>query len=1779
MKKIIQFSNDVKKMINYKLIFSLITILISSSLFAEGTPTLSPNASNITAVLSAPDLASGSYYNAPEDNRIYFNIGNFATEKLYFGFDWRQYAVGNPPPRLNNVYYRIRRPDGSVALTAIWNSTLGSAGSIDNHVQALAGPNIGGVTTGYNPLVFSPTVSGEHWIELYRSNDGGVTPLTSNADRAVGALFDMTVATSATGVKRNGRLHSDKWAFIAVSSSFGNSIIASSEPNFYAYTDDRVVLLIDFKPGFQPIAYNVSVNRYGVSETGSFETTRRSINAAVSPTLLNGFKVFLNNPDSVLYPVSSIPAAPTFLSPTITLCGPYRVNFNISEPGDVKLFFDLNGVSGFQTGTTDRMLELTGLFAGNNFIIWDGLDGFGNPVLDGASMTLTLNFLKGRFNLPLYDAELNINGFNVSSIAPVAITNSLMFWDDSLLTNIDGNCNGGNNEENVNLTGTGLNNSIIGTVSPARAWSGNGNLLQTIPAPAVGANQTDGLTCTDYGNARLLNTWGYGLVSSAVATTTFKGCSDLRVVKTVNNSTPVVGNNVTFTITASNLGISNDSNVVVSDVLPSGYTLVSATPSTGTWSAPNWTIGNFVSGANATLTIVATVSFNGNYTNTATISGTNSDPVLSNNTSSVATTPTTNTGLGFACSNKFYLTRQVTTPSNQTLLSEITIDSANNDINIATVTTYPNLLMNASFYYNGFIYAFGQNPGSNILYQLRNNGTVVAQTVSGLPAKFWNNAVCDRNGIVYLIDPGTFTMWSFNINTLVVNSTNLTGISDSPSVANFGDLIIDPTDNLLYGFYTNNSGNLRGLYRIDPSASTLTLVGGNANNTGIGSLFINASGNLYAYGSPLAGGDQNTFYSINKTSGAFTQIGTPDTPVTQSDGCDCPYRVALNLSTNVTSTDVTSCASGTFNYIFSISNSTPATLTNQSISYTIDNRLSFSFTALSLQSTLQAIYGNSVVVTISNANSGTNNVLTINNLNVPLGTTTFSTSVTTNSTTFTSGANIINTQAIWNNLPAQYGGSELSNNPNTPLPLDFTPITINFFPQPNAGADQSGVCAGSTATLTGTPNNGTWTAQSGNPTGASLGVTTSGIAVATFAANAILGTYNFIYTSQGCSDSVAINVVGCADLGVLKTVNNSNPIIGTNVTFTITAINNGPSNAIGVNVNDILPNGYSVVSVTPSIGTWTAPNWSLGSLNNGASQTLTIVATVNSTGNYANTAIISGTYTDSNTNNNSSTATPTPVSGIINAVNDNGVLINGYIGGTSFINVLVNDTLNGVLITNPALVTTTFVTSTNPNVTLSGTNVVVAAGTPAGNYILTYRICEIANPTNCDNAEVTVPVGPPTIDARNDSGSSVNGSTGGISLTNVLGNDTLNGLAVIPTQINTTFVSSTHPGITLSGTNVVVAPNTPAGSYTLTYRICEILNPTNCDTAVVTVPVTAAPIVAENDLMPSTNGASGNPSVGNVLVANGSGADTLNNNPLLNLSLITMTVQTPAVSIGGAPVPTLNTTTGVVTVPVGTPAGTYTITYQICQNLNPTNCDTAIVTVPVYVPSIMLLKDGLFSDTTSPSGVSVGDTINYNFTIINTGSSDLTNITISDSFVNVVGLPIALLSVGQSNFNNFTAQYIITQADIDAGQVDNVALVTGTPPNGPNVTDVSSDPTPCNACTPINPACTSCTITLLPNAPSIQITKDGTYVDSSAPIGVTNPGDTISYAFVVTNTGNVTLTNVVINDALTGSVNLAVAPSTLLPGQSGTATATYTITQADINVGTVYNLATVSGNP
>src|SRR5262249_49710358 len=73
------------------------------------------------------------------------------------------------------------------------------------------------------------------------------------------------------------------------------------------------------------------------------------------------------------------------------------------------------------------------------------------------------------------------------------------------------------------------------------------------------------------------------------------------------------------------------------------------------------------------------------------------------------------------------------------------------------------------------------------------------------------------------------------------------------------------------------------------------------------------------------------------------------------------------------------------------------------------------------------------------------------------------------------------------------------------------------------------------------------------------------------------------------------------------------------------------------------------------------------------------------------------------------------------------------------------------------------------------------------------------------------------------------------------------------------------------------------------------------------------------------------------------------------------------------------------------------------------------------------------------------------------------------------------------------------------------------------------------------------------------------------------PGETLNYSYAVTNTGNVTLTNVAITDALPGISPVVCQETMLLPGASTTCTATYVATQADVDRGTVNNSAVGTG--
>jgi uncharacterized repeat protein (TIGR01451 family) len=208
---------------------------------------------------------------------------------------------------------------------------------------------------------------------------------------------------------------------------------------------------------------------------------------------------------------------------------------------------------------------------------------------------------------------------------------------------------------------------------------------------------------------------------------------------------------------------------------------------------------------------------------------------------------------------------------------------------------------------------------------------------------------------------------------------------------------------------------------------------------------------------------------------------------------------------------------------------------------------------------------------------------------------------------------------------------------------------------------------------------------------------------------------------------------------------------------------------------------------------------------------------------------------------------------------------------------------------------------------------------------------------------------------------------------------------------------------------------------------------------------------------------------------------------------------------------------------------TYTATYALTQADidagSKTNTATATGTPPVgpnvsdeddettllpQAPAIELVKTGTFEDENNDGNADVGETISYTFTVKNTGNVTLTDVVVVDTEIIVDGGPLESLAPGVSDSTTFTGSYTLTQEDIDAGTMYNLATATGITPTGQPVTNTDDHQQSLTA------------------APSIALVKVGTFVDN-APAGV-NPGDQITYTFTVTNTGNVTLTDVTVTE-------------------------------------------------
>ncbi|AWW31050.1 hypothetical protein DN752_13465 [Echinicola strongylocentroti] len=212
----------------------------------------------------------------------------------------------------------------------------------------------------------------------------------------------------------------------------------------------------------------------------------------------------------------------------------------------------------------------------------------------------------------------------------------------------------------------------------------------------------------------------------------------------------------------------------------------------------------------------------------------------------------------------------------------------------------------------------------------------------------------------------------------------------------------------------------------------------------------------------------------------------------------------------------------------------------------------------------------------------------------------------------------------------------------------------------------------------------------------------------------------------------------------------------------------------------------------------------------------------------------------------------------------------------------------------------------------------------------------------------------------------------------------------------------------------------------------------------------------------------------------------------------------------------------------------------------------------IYVKgSIKLTKTGTYADTNEDGQPNVGDHVHYTFVVKNSCHATLYDVMVLDTLVTVSGGPITL-APGEKDKTTFTGSYALTQKDIDAGELVNIATAKGTNAHGETIKDTDEDRQ------------------VFEVEGAIRLQKTGAYEDSDGS-GYVNPGDQIRYTFTVKNSCHVTLTNVHVQDIL---VEVDGGPITLAPSEKDKTTfkAVYTITQEDIDRGKVINKATAIGH-
>ncbi len=227
----------------------------------------------------------------------------------------------------------------------------------------------------------------------------------------------------------------------------------------------------------------------------------------------------------------------------------------------------------------------------------------------------------------------------------------------------------------------------------------------------------------------------------------------------------------------------------------------------------------------------------------------------------------------------------------------------------------------------------------------------------------------------------------------------------------------------------------------------------------------------------------------------------------------------------------------------------------------------------------------------------------------------------------------------------------------------------------------------------------------------------------------------------------------------------------------------------------------------------------------------------------------------------------------------------------------------------------------------------------------------------------------------------------------------------------------------------------------------------------------------------------------------------------------------------------------------------------------------------------------------SLGGVIAGSVVTFELYVENTGDVTLTPNAVTDTMFRADGTPVTLTQpfVYQSGDGDtdrkldvgeiwvYQASHTLTLGDVNAGGLINSVRVDAADPSGKGAFDISDNGNDADG----NPTGDATSVAIV-QGPAINAVKTLLSAGQSQ-------GDQVVYQIAATNVGNVTLTNVTPTDELRRADGTAIdatlveiaqtsgAGTAFAPGETYTWTATYTLTQEDVDSGGLVNSATISG--